>query len=188
MFFGIKWEITYLDMIIAVTIIWIAVRGFAAIKSRRVSVSREAQLLLLYVCIIVIARFVYFPLHHVDGHIDTLRFDASKMIPPWVNLVPLVHLSDVYDGWQVNIIGNIAMFIPVGVVLPVCFGKLCSIGKTILAGAACIACIEVTQLLFYERCSDVDDLLLNTAGVAIGAMIYFGIKKIGRKKQGSDSA
>lgn len=72
-----------------------------------------------------------------------------------------------------NIIGNITMFIPVGIVWPFCFKKIGTIGKTILAGAGFSLFIEITQLLFYERCSDIDDILLNTAGVAIGAFIYF---------------
>ena len=33
--------------------------------------------------------------------------------------------------------------------------------------------IEVSQLLFYERSSDIDDLILNTTGAFIGALIYF---------------
>ncbi|HCW04256.1 MAG TPA: hypothetical protein DGK91_06850 [Clostridium sp.] len=74
------------------------------------------------------------------------------------------------------------MFIPVGIVWPICFKKLDNIGKAILAGAIFSLLIEISQLLFYERCSDIDDLILNTAGVAIGALIYFGCKKLrGRK-------
>ena len=31
---------------------------------------------------------------------------------------------------------------------------------------------------FYDRCSDVDDLILNTTGILIGTIIYFGIKRL----------
>lgn len=37
---------------------------------------------------------------------------------------------------------------------------------------------EITQLPFYSRCSDIDDLIMNTTGVFIGAIIYFGIKSL----------
>ena len=37
--------------------------------------------------------------------------------------------------------------------------------------------IELTQLLCPERHTDIDDLILNTSGVAIGASILFGIRK-----------
>lgn len=140
-------------------------------------------MMMVYICIIVIARIVNFPWHHVNGQIGTMKFDASRIIPPWVNLVPIVHLFDIYDGWQMNIIGNITMFIPVGIVWPVCFKKLNTIGKAILAGAGFSLFIEISQLLFYERCSDIDDILLNTAGVTVGALIFFGCKKLRARKR-----
>ena len=135
-------------------------------------------MLLVYICIIVITRIVYFPWHHVNGQIVPMRFDISKVLPPWVNLLPIVHLFDIYDGWKMNIIGNITMFIPVGIVWPICFKELDTIGKAILAGGGFSLFIEITQLLFYERCSDIDDLLLNTTGVTIGSLIYFGVYKL----------
>jgi glycopeptide antibiotics resistance protein len=90
----------------------------------------------------------------------------------------------VYDGWLINIIGNITMFIPVGLAWPFCFKKLDTIGKTVFVGAGFSLLIEITQLLFYDRCSDIDDLILNTTGIFIGALIYFGLKrmKTGKKR------
>lgn len=170
-------EITYWELFTFITILWILIRSVIAVKNHKVTFAREAQMLLVYICIIVIARIVDFPWHHINGKIGTMKFDVSKILPPWLNLIPIVHLFDVYDGWQMNIIGNITMFIPVGIVWPVCFKKLNTIGKTILAGAGFTLFIEITQLFFYERCSDIDDIILNTAGVAIGALIYFGCKK-----------
>lgn len=174
-------EIKFGQMIIAITLVWVIIRSLANIKNikkKNVSWKREAQLLLVYVCIVVISRIVNFPMHHVDGHIGTMKFDAARAIPPRVNLIPFVHMIDVYDGWLVNIIGNVAMFIPVGIVWPVCFKKLDSIAKTILAGAGFSLFIEITQLPFFERCSDIDDLLLNTLGAAIGAVIYFVCREL----------
>ena len=87
-------------------------------------------------------------------------------------------MFDEYDGWLKNIIGNITMFIPVGLAWPSCFKKLDTVGKTVLVGAGFSLFIEITQLPFYDRCSDVDDLILNTTGILIGAIIYFGIKRL----------
>ena len=178
-------EISYLELVAVTTIIWVVVRLIVAKKSNNFSVKREALLILVYICIIVIARMVNFPFHHENGHIAPMVFDASQIYPFWLNLVPLVHLADVYDGWQINIIGNITMFIPVGIVWPVCFKKLNSVGKVTLAGFGFSLAIEIFQLLFYDRCSDVDDLFLNTLGTFIGAVIYFAIKKIYDKKHTS---
>lgn len=171
-------EITYQGMFLFITLAWIGVRAFYGIRKKQVDWKYEAKLLTVYICLVVIARFVYFPMGLVEGRIANLVLDVDKLFPLWINLVPLVHLLDIYDGWKLNIIGNITMFIPVGLVWPLCFKELDSLKKTVLAAAGFPLFIEITQLPFYDRCSDVDDLLLNTTGIFIGAIIYFGIKRI----------
>ena len=43
--------------------------------------------------------------------------------------------------------------------------------------------LEITQLPFYSRCSDIDDLFMNTTGVLIGAVIYFCVKRLKERKK-----
>ncbi|WP_406544613.1 VanZ family protein [Pseudobutyrivibrio sp.] len=166
-----------------ITLCWIITRLAVFLLKKEFNILRELQLILVYICLVVIARMTLLPLHHVDGHIGTIIFDASKILPFWMNLKPFTFVNDFYDGWQVNIIGNIAMFIPVGIVWPVCFKKLNTLGKSILAGGGFSLFIEIAQLLFFDHCSDVDDLILNTTGVVIGSLIYFGIKKATQEKK-----
>ncbi len=166
-------EISFAQMFAFITVAWVLVRGYIARKNRRINWKRECLLMTVYVCIIVVSRIVYFPWHLVDGRVGMLRFDVSKIFPPWVNLRPLTFLYERYDGWKRNIFGNIAMFIPVGICWPLCFKQLDSIGKAVLAGSGYSLLIELSQLLFYERGSDIDDLILNTTGVLIGAVVYF---------------
>ena len=175
-------EVTYKVLFIFITLAWIAVRAICGIKHKKVDWKHEAKLLTVYICLVVIARFVYFPLRLVEGRIASLVLDVGKIFPMWINLIPIVHLFDVYDGWMLNIIGNVAMFIPVGLIWPLCFKKLDTLGKTILAGAGFSLFIEITQLPFYDRCSDIDDLIMNTAGILIGALIYFGVKGLKKRK------
>ena len=169
-------EITYKGMFLFITLAWIIVRLFFGIRNGGVDWKYEIKPLLVYICLVVIARMVYFPMRLVDGRIGSLYLEVDKIFPLWINLVPIVHLFEVYDGWLINIIGNITMFIPVGLVWPLCFRKLDTVGKTVLAGAGFSLFIEITQLPFYDRCSDLDDILLNATGVLIGALIYFGVK------------
>jgi len=75
------------------------------------------------------------------------------------------------------------MFIPVGIVWPICFCRLDTIKKTVLAGAGFTLFIEVTQLFCIGRHTDVDDLILNTSGVALGAGIVFLIQRIKQTKK-----
>lgn len=182
-----RFEITYWEMLAFISAVWVLARVIAGVKNRKVSAAREAMLLMVYICIIVVARIVYFPWHLVDGKIGTMIFDSSKLIPVQFNFVPVVRLFEVYDGWKLNLFGNIAMFVPVGVVWPACFRKIDTVWKTVLAGAGFSLCIELTQLLFYERHSDIDDIILNTAGMLIGALIFFGCKAVADKVRGKKS-
>ena len=170
-------EISFLQMYIFITLIWILIRSMIAIRSKKFSVKRELQMLLVYICLIVIARFVYFPLHYVDGKIGTLTIGFSKTPSDMISLIPFCFLFDRYDGWLINIIGNIAMFIPFGIVLPICFRKLDNIKKTVIAGICVTIFIELSQLLSPERHTDIDDIILNTSGVLIGACVVFAIRK-----------
>ena len=176
-------EITYKGLFIFITLAWVTVRVICDIRNQKVDWKSEGKLLTVYICLVVIARIVYFPLCLDEGHIASMILDVEKIIPLWINIVPIVHLFDVYDGWQINIIGNIMMFIPVGLTWPFCFKKLDTIGKTVLAGAGFPLFIEITQLPFYDRCSDVDDLILNTTGILIGAIIYFSVKWLTIRKK-----
>ena len=176
-------EITYKGLFLFITLTWIAVRVIFGFRNRKVDWKQEAKLLTVYICLVVIARIVYFPRHLVDGRIGSLYLEIDKIFPMWINLVPIVDLFETYDGWLGNIIGNITMFIPVGLAWPFCFRKLDTIRKTVMAGACFPLLIEITQLPFYSRCSDVDDVILNTTGIFIGALIYFGIKCLKVRKK-----
>ena len=170
--------VTYKGLFIFITLAWVATRVICGIRDQKVDWKHEGKLLTVYVCLVVIARIVYFPMRLVEGRIASLILDIDKIFPLWMNLIPIVPLFEVYDGWQINIIGNITMFIPVGLAWPFCFKKLDAIAKTVLAGAGLPLFIEITQLPFYDRCSDVDDIILNTIGIFIGVLIYFGLKRL----------
>ena len=103
-------EITYTGVFVFITLAWIVIRVICGIKNKKVNWKYEAKLLTVYICLVVIARIVYFPMGLVEGHIASLILNVEKIIPLWINLVPIVNLFDVYDGWQLNIIGNITMF------------------------------------------------------------------------------
>ena len=82
----------------------------------------------------------------------------------------------------INFIGNTAMFIPVGIVWPIVFRELDSHWKIIFAGIGFPLLIEILQLPFYDRVSDIDDLILNTVGYLMGYGIYLVIRKTKSKR------
>ena len=169
--------ITYPALVIAISLVWVAVRAHVWVK-QRFDWKRELQLMLVYICIIVVARFTFFPFSTVNGKIQPLIFDAAKVFPPRINLIPLVYLMDyeVMGEAMVNVIGNTAMFIPIGVIWPTVYKELNTHGKVIAAGVGFSLCIEILQLPFFDRVTDIDDLILNSLGFVIGYGIYLLVK------------
>ena len=170
-------------MIAFISIIWCLVRAWVAEKNKKIDWKRELQLILVYICIIVVARFVFFPFSKVDGQIQPLIFDSAKAFPFRINLVPFVHMTDyaIKREAVINFVGNTAMFIPLGIVLPSVFKGLDTHLKAVLAGVGCSLCIEILQLPFYDRVTDIDDLILNSMGFLMGYGIYLLVKKCRKK-------
>lgn len=178
-------SVTYTQMLLIISTIWLIVRAVCALKTRKISLKREAELLLVYICIVVVVRFTFCPFGTVNGQIQPLVFDSTKLLPLKVNLIPFVYLFD-YPTMRealLNLIGNTAMFIPLGIVWPAVFKKLDTPLKAILAGFGFSLAIEIIQLPFYDRTSDIDDLVLNTVGYIIGYGIYSLVRCIHRKKK-----
>lgn len=178
--------ISYMQMLIAISVIWLAVRAVNWIRNKGIDWKREAALLLVYICIVVVVRFTFCPFGKVNGQIQPLLFDKDKILPFWLNFKPFIYLFD-YPSMKdalLNLIGNTTMFIPLGIVWPAVFKKLNTHGKVIAAGVGVSLCIELLQLPFYGRASDVDDLILNSAGFLMGYGIYLLVKYIKGKVKG----
>lgn len=97
------------------------------------------------------------------------------------NFVPFKTILNYLSGeptWIIairNVWGNIMLFIPFGIFIPL----LCRTfkWKSVLATAFVIsATLEITQGIFRAGVFDVDDILLNILGVAIGYGVFVCIK------------
>lgn len=80
-----------------------------------------------------------------------------------------------------NLIGNTTMFIPLGIVWPSVFKKLNTHSKIIAAGVGVTLTIEILQLPFFGRATDIDDLILNSAGYLMGYGIYLLAHKLRKR-------
>lgn len=96
------------------------------------------------------------------------------------NLVPLKEIRrfweyrHVLDFWSVilNLVGNVAAFIPFGLFLPRLFQRCRKFLLTMLFCFEFSLCVEVIQLIWKVGSFDVDDILLNTLGGILGFFIY----------------
>ena len=68
----------------------------------------------------------------------------------------------------INLGGNIIMFIPLGFLLPRVFPQITSLPQVLLTTAALITAVEILQLFTLVGSCDIDDLILNVIGSAIG--------------------
>lgn len=177
---------SYGNTLALITGLWLLFRIGACVRDGRFCLRKEAQLLLVYFCFAVVVRFAFFPFGRVEGEIGPLVFDRAQMLPPRVNFVPFVHLFDYPTVGEalLNLIGNTAMFLPLGIVWPWAFKKLDTHNKVILSGVGFSLTIEVLQLPFYDRVTDIDDLILNSAGFVLGYGIYVATKALRLKKLG----
>lgn len=82
--------------------------------------------------------------------------------------------------WLLNLAGNIGMFIPFGIILPVVLNKrYLSLLYIFSAG---IFVLELLQLITKRGSFDVDDFLLNIIGFTIGYLLYLGVRQFARNK------
>lgn len=71
-----------------------------------------------------------------------------------------------------NLVYNVIAFIPFGIAVPVIRDRGHSFWLTFLSGTLFSAAIELTQLITLIGECDVDDVILNSAGVLAGWILY----------------
>lgn len=119
--------------------------------------------------------------------------------PYWrnsVNLVPFETIklyveSDLGRIAWANVLGNLLLLVPFGALGPVAWRKLDYWGRILGAGLAMSVGIEVLQfakrfvdVLGQTRSVDIDDVLLNVAGVLIGFIAYRLVRPWWRRRWG----
>ncbi|MGG4212366.1 VanZ family protein [Paenibacillus alvei] len=79
--------------------------------------------------------------------------------------------------WGVNLLGNIGVFIPFGILVPIIWVSMRSIGSLLLTIVIALVILEVSQMLLGAGTMDVDDIILNVLGVLCGRIAYVFLRK-----------
>ena len=140
------------------TALWLLCRGIIWIRQKKIVWKREAALLLMYVNLAVLLRFVLYPFFTVNGQVQPLIINTRSIQPVRINLIPFAKLFD-YDSKReaaINILGNVGMFIPTGIILPILYRHIHGFWKAVLAAAGVSFAIEMIP--------DMDDHIMMTAG------------------------
>ena len=98
-----------------------------------------------------------------------------------VNLVPLRTVREFWSGlWAaetrktavIQLVGNVGTFLPLGWFLPRLWRRAERFGWCLMAVTALVALVEFGQLILTLGCCDVDDLMLNDLGAALGFFLW----------------
>lgn len=88
-------------------------------------------------------------------------------------------------GWFAvlsNLLGNVLAFVPFGMTLPMLTPKCRNFFHIVLLGFDFSLFVETIQLISKVGSFDVDDLILNTLGAALGYLVYRLIRRYFRRK------
>lgn len=104
---------------------------------------------------------------------------------PEYNLVPFKTIASLIinfryyelEAWIYNLFGNVAAFMPLGLLLPVVLGVKRRFAAVIGFSTVFLMAAETAQLLFRVGVFDVDDIILNMLGVISGYAIYILLRR-----------
>lgn len=103
--------------------------------------------------------------------LDTANFTLFRTIHMYIEY------SDRLNSFE-NLVGNVVVFIPYGMLLPAIWKRFRNFADTFLAALLFSLAIEVFQLFSAFGAFDVDDVMLNCAGAVAGYLIYMLVEKI----------
>lgn len=134
--------------------------------------NKEKVILILYILLMTYLLFFRRESYRSMGYsmYNLELFSTIKMYITYGAINPYVFV--------VNIVGNIVMLVPLGLILPNIFDKCKKLLIMICLGIIIPLSIEIIQYVSQKGIFDVDDILLNFIGIIIGYIIYI----IWRKK------
>ncbi len=106
-----------------------------------------------------------------------VHFDPEYNFVPLKTILP--YLTG-YPSWIIardNLLGNIVTFLPLGVLLPFLYHRA-NWRHALAAGFVVSLGIEVLQIVLHKGTFDVDDILLNVLGVALGYALFIAYLSI----------
>jgi len=104
--------------------------------------------------------------YHFTGAGTMYDIKRFIFIPELINLIPFSNEIDI-----VAYVLNIVLFVPLGLLAPMIWQKIDKLPDILGVGLGFTLLIEVSQLLNF-RSTDIDDVILNVLGAAVGFGLY----------------
>ena len=138
--------------------------------------SKPILLVLFILYILILFRITVFRSDFLSHGL----FSGSILWVPFVELYRIL-LNDFFVFFYL-FVGNIIWFIPFGFLLPILFG---SGKKAILYTLLLSIAIEAFQFIFGTGVTEVEDLILNTLGGALGYCFFLGLRQLRNTRNSS---
>ncbi|MFC4322057.1 VanZ family protein [Litchfieldia salsa] len=128
-------------------------------------------LLLTYFIILVYWMFLGFSRSQADEYsYNLIPFSTIKNYFQYFSHYPLL-------TWSINIIGNVTVFVPFGILIPLSSKRNMKLVTFIFVFLLGITTLEIMQFITRVGSFDVDDIILNTTGALIGFILLKGFYK-----------
>lgn len=138
----------------------------------------------LYLLFIIRVIVFKYPMSQMQEIVDSWQKDVVLEGLHTANFVPFKTIKMYIQYYDLpglrsfsNLFGNVLVFIPVGLMLPIVHRASKNILVAIFNTLLFIVGIEVFQLFSNFGAFDVDDIILNMFGVLIGSCIYKIVRK-----------
>ncbi len=154
-----------------------------SMEVRKLKLKKYQKYILAFTIIVYIYILLSIIIFKYGSPMDVLSGKMSLFTE--YNLIPFKDLYNSKLSHGINmtaIIGNIILFVPLGILLQMKNGKTI---KNVFYGLGLSLAFEISQFVFKIGSFDVNDLILNTFGALIGVVIYKVIKALFGKKFGN---
>src|SRR5450432_3660225 len=94
-----------------------------------------------------------------------------------VNLEPFIFMKG-HHLFSYEVVGNFIMLLPLGIYLPLLYKKTKGFFSVTFVAMMVSVSIELMQLATNVRITDIDDVILNTAGASLGFIIFLVINAV----------
>jgi glycopeptide antibiotics resistance protein len=144
-------------------------------------------LILITYCIVLIRIMVFKVVPIIKAGQVTLDFGGVNGGHP-ANFVPLATIVPYLLGSNgltiafLNLVGNIALLVPLGFLVPFVFTNI-NWKKALTLGAVAGLLIEIMQTVLNVGIFDIDDVILNTLGVMMGYVTFILLTKWLRERK-----
>ena len=123
---------------------------------------------LLHITAVFLFYYYLFGILTVTG----IGYTSTISFRPQISIIPFCGMI----SGPIDTILNLVLFVPLGFFLPLLYKKYQHIKNVILTGFLFSLSIEIVQM-FGWGATDINDLIINTAGACLGYWIYYLLSK-----------